>query len=115
MDDLGGTIKIGEEKTKFPTEIITEAFLKKNKQAQSQITESLASSGLVDEMTKSPEKMLFGVSVYCAENTFRPLSAVIQRFVGSAVKDELRGMARNQSLWVSPKIESLLSLAMLKC
>ena len=32
--DLGGTIKIGEVKTKFSTETIKEAFLKKNKQAQ---------------------------------------------------------------------------------
>ncbi len=50
--DLGGTIKIGEVKTKFPTETIKEAFLKKNKQAKSQIIESLASSGLVDGMSK---------------------------------------------------------------
>ncbi len=92
--DLGGTIKIGEVKTKFPTETVKEAFLKKNKQAQSQIIESLASSGLVDGMTKSPEKMLFGVSVYCTENTLRPLSGGIQRFVGSAVKDELAELGK---------------------
>ncbi len=89
IDDLGGTIKIGEEKAKFPTQIVKEAFLDKNKQAQSQITESLAASSLADEMDKSAEKLFFGVSVYCAENTLRQFSGIIQRFIGSTVKDEL--------------------------
>ena len=111
IEDLGGTIKIGEAKAKFPTLIVKEAFLERNKQAQSQIAESLASSGLVDEMAKSAEKLFFGVSVYCAEKTLRPLSGVIQRFVGSAVKDELAGMARNRSLWVFQKIEEFAQLS----
>lgn len=92
--DLGGTIKIGEVKAKFPTETVKEAFLKKNKQAQKQIIESLASSGLVDGMAKSSEKILFGVSVYCTENTLRALSGGIQRFVGSTVKDELADLGK---------------------
>ena len=91
IEALGGTIKIGGEKTKFPTQIIREAFVDKNKQSQSQITETLASSDLVDQIDKSAEKLFFGVSVYCAENQMRPLSGTIQRFVGSAVKDELKG------------------------
>ena len=94
IEDLGGTIKIGETKAKFATQIIKEAFLERNKQAQSEIAESLASSGLVDEMDKSAEKVFFGVSVYCAEKTLRPLSGIIQRFVGSAVKDELEGYGK---------------------
>ena len=89
IEDLGGTIKIGEVKAKFPTLIVKDAFLERNKQSQSQITESLTSSSLVDDMDKSAEKVLFGVSVYCAEKTLRQLSGGIQRFVGSAVKDEL--------------------------
>ena len=95
--DLGGTIKIGEVKTKFPTETVKEAFLKKNKQAQSQIIESLASSGLVDGMTKSEEKMLFGVSVYCTESTLRSSSGGIQRFVGSAVKNKLADLGKKSN------------------
>jgi tRNA G10 N-methylase Trm11 len=92
--DLGGTIKIGEVKAQFPTETVKEAFLKKNKQAKKQITESLASSGLVDGMAKSPDKILFGVSVYCTESTLRSSSGGIQRFVGSAVKDELADLGK---------------------
>lgn len=94
IESLGGTIKIGEEKSKFPTQIIREAFIDKNKHAKSQITETLASSSLVDEMDKSAEKLFFGVSVYCAENAMRPLSGTIQRFVGSTVKDELKAYGK---------------------
>jgi len=94
IESLGGTIKIGEEKTKFPTQILREAFVDKNKQAQSQITETLASNGLVDDINKSADKLFFGVSVYCAENPLRPLSGTIQRFVGSAVKKELKGYGK---------------------
>jgi tRNA G10 N-methylase Trm11 len=94
IESLGGTIKIGEEKTKFPTQTIREAFVNKNKQAQIQITQTLESSSLVNEIDKSAEKLFFGVSVYCAENPLRPLSGTIQRFVGSAVKDELKGYGK---------------------
>ncbi len=111
IEDLGGTIKIGEVKAKFPTQIVKEAFLERNKQAQSQITESLASSGLVDDMDKSAEKVLFGVSVYCAEKTLRPLSGVIQRFVGSAVKDELAGYGKKSKFMGFSKDRRLAQLS----
>jgi tRNA G10 N-methylase Trm11 len=92
--DLGGTIKIAEVKTKFSTETVKEAFLKKNKQAKSQITESLTLSGLVEGMEKSSEKVEFGVSVYCTESTLRSMSGGIQRFVGSTVKKELADLGK---------------------
>ena len=95
--DLGGTIKIGEVKAKFPTETIKEAFLKKDKRAKKQITEALASSGLVEGIAKSSEKVLFGVSLYCTESTLRSSSGVIQRFVGSAVKDELANLGQKSN------------------
>ena len=94
IEDLGGTIKIGEEKAKFPILIVKEAFLERNKQAQSQIAASLASKGLIDEMDKSAEKIFFGISVYCAEKTLRPLSGVIQRFIGSTLKEDLAGYGK---------------------
>jgi tRNA G10 N-methylase Trm11 len=95
--DLGGTIKIGEVKARFPTETVKEAFLKKNKQAKTQITESLAFSRLVDGIAKLSEKILFGVSVYCTESTLRTSSGGIQRFVGSAVKDELADLGKKSN------------------
>ncbi len=115
--DLGGTIKIGEVRTKFSTEIIKEAFLKKNKQAKSQIIESLATSGLVDGMAKSEEKVLFGVSVYCTESTLRSSSGGIQRFVGSAIKDELADLGKKSSFMgfsVDRKLAQLSHVEVLK-
>jgi tRNA G10 N-methylase Trm11 len=94
ISGLGGTIKIADVKAKFSTETVKEAFLKKNKQAKTQITEFLASNGLVAGMSKSPEKVLFGVSVYCTESTLRSSSGVIQRFVGSTVKDFLADLGK---------------------
>jgi tRNA G10 N-methylase Trm11 len=94
MADLGGTIKIGEVKGRFPTEIVKEAFLKKDKQAKKQIAEALASSGLANGMANSVDKILFGVSVYCTESTLRTSSSGIQRFVGSTVKGELAELGK---------------------
>ena len=37
IDDLGGTIKIGDSVANFSTEIVREAFLQKNKEAKLQI------------------------------------------------------------------------------
>jgi tRNA G10 N-methylase Trm11 len=94
ISSLGGTIKIAEVKAKFSTEIVKEAFLKKNKQAKTQIIEFLASNSLVDGMAKSTEKLLFGVSVYCTESTLRSSSGVIQRSIGSAVKNNLADLGK---------------------
>jgi tRNA G10 N-methylase Trm11 len=111
VEDLGGTIKIGEEKAKFSTQIAKKAFLDKNKQAQSQIAESLVSSGLVDEIDKSSEKLLFGVSVYSAEKTLRPLSWTIQRFAGSAIKGELAGYGKKSKFMGFSKDRRLAQLS----
>ena len=90
--DLGGTIKIGNAAANFSSEIVKEAFLKRSKEAQAQIKNVLISSGIVSEMAeKAKDKVFFGVSVYCAEKQLRPLSGIMQRFVGSAIKDELAG------------------------
>jgi len=92
MADLGGVIKIGQPKTTLPTQIVKEAFINKNKQAQRQITQALVASTIPNRMT--PEKILFGVSVYFTDNAFSPMSGRIQRLVGSAVKDELAALGK---------------------
>lgn len=85
---LGGTIKIGDPKTTVPTEAVKEAFLNKNKQAQKQIEETIATSPIPKGM--KPDKILFGVSLYFTDNTFSPMAMRMQRAIGSAVKDELK-------------------------
>ena len=93
--DLGGTIKIGDAKADFSSELVKEAFIKKNKEAQTQISQALEKSGLIDEMAKQVEgKVFFGVSVYCTENKLKPLSGNIQRIMGSTIKDELAGYGK---------------------
>jgi tRNA G10 N-methylase Trm11 len=95
IDDLGGTIKIGDSAVNFSTEIVKRAFLQKDKEAQAQIGRDIVASGLVDEMLKAEsEKTLFGVSVYCAEKSLRPVSKGIQRFIGSSIKRELAGYGK---------------------
>lgn len=89
IENLGGTIKIGEAKKNFPTQMLKEAFLNKKEQVQTDIIEAVGSSGLVNEMFSSADKVFFGVSVYCSEKTLRQFSWIIQRFIGSTVKTKL--------------------------
>ncbi len=93
--DLGGFIKIGDATATFATENVKKAFIQKNKEAQAQIDRDIVASGVVDEMVKAEsERTLFGVSVYCAAKSLRPVSKVIQRFIGSSVKRMLAGCGK---------------------
>ncbi len=95
IGDLGGTIKIADSLANFSTKNVRKAFLRKDKEAQAQIGRDIIASGLVDKMFKAkPEKTLFGVSVYYAEQQLRPVSKPIQRFIGSSIKRELSGYGR---------------------
>jgi tRNA G10 N-methylase Trm11 len=94
IDDLGGTIKIAQLKTTLPSKTLKEAFLEKNKPAQKQTTQTITASNTIEGMTKAPDKLLFGISIYTSDNAIKPLGGRIQRFIGSAIKDEL--MARGK-------------------
>jgi tRNA G10 N-methylase Trm11 len=96
--NLGGILKIGAVTADFPTQIVEKAFLQKDKQAREQIRRETAASGAVAEMLETaPVKTVFGVSVYCAEDSLRPVSKSIQRFVGSSIKRELTAHGRKAS------------------
>ncbi len=96
ISSLGGTIKSGTVLASLPTDIVKKAFIEKNKDAKAQIKDSLKSSGLSEDMKDlSVGKVFFGVSVYCPEKQLQPLSGNIQRFIGSAIKDELADFGRN--------------------
>ena len=87
--------KIGVSAVDFSTEIVKKAFLQKDKEAKAQISREIAASGVVDGLVKAEsEKILFGVSVYCAEKQLRVVSKSIQRFIGSSVKRELSGCGK---------------------
>ena len=110
ITDLGGTIKIGEVKTSLSTQTIKDAFKNKNKQAQTRISEKIASSSMAEDMLTFSEKPFFGVSVYCTNNYLHSVLGSIQRFVGSAVKEKLSKMGkRSQFMGFRDKKHSKLS------
>ena len=89
--DFGGIIKIGSASKSFSTDLLADAFLRANKESKTRIKEEITTNGLIDGMLdKASGKFTFGVSVYNAEESLRPVSKMIQRFVGSAIKKELR-------------------------
>jgi tRNA G10 N-methylase Trm11 len=95
---LGGILKIGRATADFATQIVGKAFLQKDKQAQAQIKKNTAVSCVIAEMLGAASgKTVFGVSVYCAEDSLRPASKSIQRFVGSSIKRELAAHGRKSS------------------
>ena len=98
IEDLGGTLKIGAVKAYFPTTVVGEAFLQKNKQAREQLRREIAASRSVAEMLEElPVKTIFGVSVYCGDDSLRSVSKSIQRFVGSSIKRELKAHGMKSS------------------
>jgi len=97
ISDLGGTLKIAEIKTKLPTETIKEAFPERNKKAQKEVSKAVASSGIPNGMAKSLNKILFGISIYTSDNDIKKAGGSIQRYVGSAIKEELATLGRKSS------------------
>jgi tRNA G10 N-methylase Trm11 len=89
IEDLGGTIKISEAKITLPSETVKTAFQQKNKPAQKQLAQTVAQNAIIESMANSTEKVIFGVSIYTSDNSLKPLGGRIQRYVGSAIKDQL--------------------------
>jgi tRNA G10 N-methylase Trm11 len=91
IDDLGGTLKIAKIAGFVPTKRVTDAFLEENKQVKKQLKFDFPFDALADQMPRaSSGKAVFGVSVYWADPFFKPAGRLAQRFVGSALKDELK-------------------------
>jgi len=91
IDDLGGILKIVKVTGSVPTELVNSAFLKEDKQAKQKLKALLPLNNLAERIPPaSSGKLTFGVSVYWADPTFRPAGTRAQRFLGSALKDELR-------------------------
>jgi tRNA G10 N-methylase Trm11 len=98
IDDLGGTIKIAALKTKVPTETVKAAFEKKIKSAQNQVVDAIAASDAIKNMAKVEEnKLLFGISVYTSDTALKSVGGGIQRYIGSAVKEELTVLGKKSS------------------
>jgi len=104
IDDLGGILKIAEITAFLPTEQVTKAFISEDKQAKVQIKANMPLDTLASKMpSASSGKSVFGVSVYWAENPFKPAAKVIQRFLGSSLKDELKAQGKKARFMGFPR------------
>lgn len=105
IDDLGGILKIGEVKALIPTEIVSEAFLKGNKQAKNQLQQQLPFDALAEKIPAVDSgKSLFGVSVYwAAELSFSSAGMTIDHFLGSTLKDELKAQGKKTRFMGFPR------------
>ena len=104
IDDLGGTLKIAQTAAFMPTRLLTEAFLKESKQAKQQIKNILPLNVLAGKMpAASSGKSVFGVSVYWEDPAFRPAANSVQRFLGSSIKDELKGQDKKARFMGFPR------------
>ena len=104
IDELGGTLKIAEVAASASTELVNDAFVKDHKEAKKQITTLLPFDVLAQKMPQAESgKAVFGVSVYWEEPTFRPVANRVQRFLGSALKDELKAQGKKARFMGFPR------------
>ena len=90
IEELGGTIKIGEVKLTLSSQQVKEAYIKHNKQAEKQVAEALKTSGIAKQIAEHAKgKAFFGVSVYLEEPQIKSCAGEIQRLLGSTIKNEL--------------------------
>jgi tRNA G10 N-methylase Trm11 len=90
INQLGGTIKIGQVILTLPSQQTKEAYVKYNKLSEKQVMEALEKSDIVKEMVKYAKgKVFFGVSVYFEEAQLKSWAGETQRSFGSAIKDKL--------------------------
>jgi len=90
IEELGGTIKIGEVKLTLPSQQVKDAYVKHNKQAEKQIAEALKKSDIAKQINDHTKgKAFFGISVYLEETQIKFYAGEIQRLLGSTIKKEL--------------------------
>jgi tRNA G10 N-methylase Trm11 len=104
IDELGGTLKIAEVAAFASTELVNDAFVKDHKEAKKQVTTLLPFDVFAKKMPQAESgKAVFGVSVYWEEPTFRPVVNRVQRFLGSALKDELKAQGKKARFMGFPR------------
>ncbi|MCW4018693.1 MAG: hypothetical protein NWF00_08485 [Candidatus Bathyarchaeota archaeon] len=104
IDDLGGALKIARVVAFVPTKRITDAFLEEDKQVKKQLKFDFPLDGLAEEMPRADSgKAVFGVSVYWSDPFFKPAGRAAQRFLGSAIKNELKEQGKKARFMGFPK------------
>ncbi len=108
IDDLGGIIKIGRVVSRVPLETVEDAFLRRKKQAQTEIKAKFSADCDINDIFKTPlKKLVFGVSVYFDDHRFLRFSRGMQRFVGSYFKEELEACGKKAKFMGFPKDREL--------
>jgi tRNA G10 N-methylase Trm11 len=108
IDGFGGIIKIGKVISRIPLGTLEEAFLHRNKQAQTDIENSLSADWTVDQIFKtSSGKYVFGISVYFDNPRFLRFSMHMQRFLGNYFKEQLEDHGRKARFMGFPKDREL--------
>ena len=98
IDDLGGTIKIAALKTKVPTTTMKEGFEKKIKSLQNQVVDAIGATDAIKNMAQAEDhKLVFGISVYTSDNSIKRVGGGIQRYIGSAIKEELAALGKKST------------------
>jgi tRNA G10 N-methylase Trm11 len=108
ISDLGGIIKIGRVMSNIPSESLEEAFLRRNKQAQTEIKTNLSAEHVTDGIFKTlPKKCIFGVSIYFENLRFLRFSKKMQKFIGSYFKERLAAQGTRAKFMGFPKNRKL--------
>ncbi len=104
IDELGGTLKIVEATAFVPTEHVVDAFIKEDKAAKRQLKFDFPLDVVAEGMSRADSgKSVFGVSVYWADPEFRHAARLAQRYIGSAMKDELKEQDKKARFMGFPK------------
>ena len=104
IDDLGGTLKIAEAAGFVPTEEVVKAFFEKDKEAKKQLKFEFPLDVLAEKMPRAESgKAVFGVSVYWEDPTLRQAARLAQRYLGSALKDELKKQGKKARFMGFPR------------
>jgi tRNA G10 N-methylase Trm11 len=93
INDLGGILKISKTIAFLPSTLMVEAFSfsREKKQAKDELKKKMPLEVLAGDIpAASSGKSVFGVSVYWVDPAFRSNANVAQRFIGSALKEELK-------------------------
>ena len=104
IDDLGGTLKIAQSFASVPTDELIEAFVNENKMVKKKLRLDIPLDTVANRMPRADSgKMVFGVSVYWADPAFKPISKASQRFLGSALKEELKEQGKKARFMGFPR------------
>ncbi len=112
INELGGTIKIGRLLSSVPTNVVRDAFVRRNKQSRIEVSSRLFENHQVDKIfTVTSKKLVFGLSIYLGGSHFTRFSGEMHRFLGSKLKEALAARDIKSSFMGFPRQRRLPQLS----